>query len=303
MRTPEELKILLQHIEDNDDVIPEDVNFDELLDDMIRHLGNPDPVLRDDLIFSSLNEFSIDGMIKPAQMRKMLDTCLSDAYLLHGIGESGTDTVYKRSFATLVIALAFCDHEDNEPFLTASDVMRIKDALLRYVPMEQDFRGFVDGQGWAHAVAHVADALCNTASVENVVGAGEGYFHDRETLLQILDAVKKLVNNKKFVYQTEEDERLVGTVNAVLSNEKLNTGDVKAWLDSFYADDPDEDDKVTPDDYYLKVNRKHFMRSLYFNFLECADDEFNAVAVRELQTHLLERLVEKDDDNEDEANA
>jgi len=303
MRTPEELKVLLQQIEDNDDVIPDDVDFDGLLDDMMAHLGNPDPILRDDLIFASLNEFSTDGMINPAQMRKMLDTCLSDAYLLHGIGENGTDTVYKRSFATLVIALAFCDHEDNEPFLTAADVKRIKDALLAYVPMEKDYRGFVDEQGWAHAVAHVADALGNTASVENVVGAEAGYFNDRDTLLEILGAVKHLVNNKTFVYQTEEDERLVGTVNAVLSNEKLRIGEIKDWLDSFYTDDPDEDDFVYPDDYYLKVNRKHFMRSLYFNFMECADDEFDEVSVRELQAHLLERLVEKDEDNEDEADA
>ncbi|MCL2363828.1 MAG: DUF2785 domain-containing protein [Defluviitaleaceae bacterium] len=298
MRTPEELRVLLQYIEDNDDIIPDDVDFDGLLYDMVAHLGNPDPELRDDLIFASLNEFVDDGMIDAVQMRRMLDTCLSDSHLFHGVGESGTDTVYARSFSSLVIALAFVVHEDHEPFLTADDVTRIKKALLRYVLLEQDFRGFVDGQGWAHAVAHVADALGNLAGVENVVGTDVGYFHDRDTLLEILGAVKHLVNNKKFVYQTEEDERLVGVINSVLSNEVLNAGDIKNWLDNFYVDDPDEDDFVYPDDFYLKVNRKHFMRSLYFNFLECTDDEFDNVAVRELQMHLLEWLVEKDEDEE-----
>lgn len=38
-------------------------------------------------------------------MLKILDICLTEEYLFKGIGEQDTDTVFTRSFSSLVIAL------------------------------------------------------------------------------------------------------------------------------------------------------------------------------------------------------
>jgi len=84
----------------------------------------------------------------------------------------------------------------------------------------------------------------------------------------------------------------VSVVNMVCSNEILTDDDLTAWIDSFNPIDNHWSEGVVPDDYYLHVNRKHFLRSLYFNFLSCDDDEFDAVNASVISKHLLAFLVE-----------
>ena len=291
MRTFEELKQCLVQIKDNDYSVPNGADLDDIIADMLNFIGHTDGELRDDLIYSTFCGWVGNGTLSTVQMKHILTTCLGEQYLFFGIGEKESDSVFTRAFSSLAIALAFSLHDENS-FLTVDDVQDIKKTVLRYIGQEKDYRGYVSGKGWAHAVAHIADALGNVAGCE----IDGHYCHDRDNLLEILQAVKTLVLNRDCVYTAEEDERLVAVVNMVCSNEVLTDEDLITWINSF---DPSSDDwakyDVVPDNYYQYVNWKHFLRSLYFNFLNCGDDEFDVVNASVITKHLLTFLVESDD--------
>ena len=80
------------------------------------------------------------------------------AGLENGLGDRDNDTVFRRSFSALL--LAECVARDNQQRLLA----RQQDPALgrpdrRVVLREHDLRGCVPGKGWAHTMAHGADAL------------------------------------------------------------------------------------------------------------------------------------------------
>ena len=85
------------------------------------------------------------------------------AGLAVGVGEDGTDTVFRRSFSALVLAVVL---ERATTLATTTGTGLPDDTLLRWgdriagwLVRERDLRGFVLGKGWAHALAHGADAL------------------------------------------------------------------------------------------------------------------------------------------------
>ena len=88
-----------------------------------------------------------------------------------GLGERDTDSVFRRSFSALV--LGECIARDNErPLVPGGKVLEWGDRLATWLLRERDLRGFVPGKGWAHAVAHGADALGTLARSPHV-GAAE----------------------------------------------------------------------------------------------------------------------------------
>ncbi|MCL2171088.1 MAG: DUF2785 domain-containing protein [Defluviitaleaceae bacterium] len=282
MKTFEELKQCLIQIKNNDYSVSNGVDVDITIAGMLKFIGHTDGEFRDGLAYSTFNSWTDNGTISTTQMRHILTTCLGEQHLFFGIGEKDTDSVFTRSFSSLVIALAFCLH-DKKPFLTIADVKGIKETLLRYMGKEKDCRGYVNGKGWAHA----ADALGNTAGCEI-----DGKFcFDGKELLEILDAVKTLILCRNCVYTAEEDERLIWAVNAVCANNILTNEDLIAWVDSFNPNDKEWWNGAIPGDYYLHVNRKNFLRSLYFNFL-APSDELEIVDPKAIAEHLLVCLLD-----------
>ena len=80
------------------------------------------------------------------------------AGLTVGLGENGTDTVFRRSFSVLV--LGECIARDNAAgLLPPAKMLEWGDRVATWYLRERDLRGFVPGKGWAHAVAHGADAI------------------------------------------------------------------------------------------------------------------------------------------------
>ncbi len=135
--------------------VPPDRPLDELTAELTAMLGSTDPSRRDHTAYAVLA-----GWIS----RGVYDDLLSGlgdgmvAGLDEGLGEVGTDTVFRRSFSALV--LTECIERDNRTeLLGESQVMRWGDHLAGWLLRERDLRGFVLGKGWAHALAHGADAI------------------------------------------------------------------------------------------------------------------------------------------------
>lgn len=79
-------------------------------------------------------------------------------YGLTGISESGTDTVFTRSFALLNLKeLAAADLKT--PYLSQASFDELFELAVKALSTETDLRGYVPEKGWAHATAHGADLL------------------------------------------------------------------------------------------------------------------------------------------------
>jgi uncharacterized protein DUF2785 len=141
--------------------VPDDRPLADLTAELTTMLGSTDPVERDEFAYPILATWISEGVYDD------LLAGLGDgmtAGLTQGLGESDTDSVFRRSFSALV--LAECIERDNaESLLPPAKILDWGDRVTGWVVRERDVRGFVAGKGWAHAIAHGADALrCLAAS-------------------------------------------------------------------------------------------------------------------------------------------
>lgn len=246
------LKANLTAIQNNDYLIGDGQEYLSLSWDMLEHLGSPDPELRDDLIYDIFAKWIKMDRLRAGELRSLLDACLSSSHLFYRIGESGTDSVYARSFSALVVALIINAHRRG-PFLSDNELYNVKARIENYLVSERDVRGFVEGKGWAHAAAHAADALDELARCDS--------FSSPDDMRDILAAVKARVETDYYAFIHEEDERLVTAVVGVMGRKILDDDSIVQWLESFC-----ETRRITryPEDLYLRANIKSFFRSFYF---------------------------------------
>lgn len=135
--------------------VPDDRPLAELTAELTTMLGSPDPQLRDELAYPTLTTW-IDRGVYDDLLVGLGDGMT--AGLTIGLGERETDTVFRRSFSALVLAECL-DRTNRANLVLPAKVLEWGDRLAAWFLREQDLRGFVPGKGWAHAVAHGADAL------------------------------------------------------------------------------------------------------------------------------------------------
>lgn len=247
------LKIQLKNIWENDWNIPEDVDIYALSLEMMDNIGSTDPELRDMLILELLYNIISCEKISYDQMKELLKLSLSDNNLFYKIGGNEDDSVFKRTFTLCIINMILnINNECDDSFLSEEDILHVYNEVLRYFRNEKDVRGYVDIKGWAHSSAHTGDVLCSL-SESKVIKHME--------LIEILQAIKEKICINTYTYINREDERLINAVVSILDRNILTDEEIINWINSFknieYIDKYPEDD-------HLRINRKMFMRSLYF---------------------------------------
>ncbi len=211
----------LTQIVDADFAVPTDRPLADVTADLTRALGDPDPVLRDDLALPVLATWIGRGVYDD------LLVGLGDGLatgLRPGVGEQGTDSVFRRSSSAL--ALAECLERDTRVLRVPSGkVLEWGDRLATWFLAEQDVRGRVAGRGWAHAVAHGADAL----------GALAGSPHlgreELEVVLEVLaDRVVRPSTSPDELLLAGEPDRLASAVLAVLRRDLVTVEHLEGWV-------------------------------------------------------------------------
>lgn len=278
------LKDQLYEIADNDFALPEQAKAMPRALEMLPHLGSPDAELRDDLIYSTLATWILADTFEEDDLKTLLRQLLTAEHLFFKLGEVDTDSVFMRSFSMLIIPLILSWHRQR-PFLMPYELREVKVKLLDYLEKEQDLRGFVldedeagEPKGWAHAIAHTADALDDLVRCKEM---------GSEELVEILNAIRQKVAESKLVFVHLEDERLVTPVIAVLGRKVLTPPDVQSWLAGFVP--LAQQKEPFPDCYRQAQNVKNFLRSLYFR----ARQPDTAVLIGENSANALAELVNK----------
>jgi len=220
---------------------------------MVEHIGSTDSELRDQLIYSSFYQLIIEkNKIEHELLNELLELCLSDL-LFKGIGENETDTVFTRSFTTLLIALIlYRDNEDN--FLSQEMVFKIKDILLDYINLEKDLRGYVSGKGWAHSVAHVTDAIDELVKSPKI---------DKKFHLKILKVLWSKVFVSTSVYIHDEDERILIPILEMVNN-GLEQVEIETLIQNVPLELKIQKEQLEEEEYwFLYSNCKTFLKSFY----------------------------------------
>ncbi|MEI4828283.1 DUF2785 domain-containing protein [Bacillus sp. FJAT-53711] len=261
-----ELKQELQHIKNNNYAVPDDVDAYPYAQWMLDYIGSPDAELRDELIYSTLERWITSGIFRQKELRGLLLQALSPDYLFYQIDEKGTDSVFKRAFSILIPPLILSVHE-KEPFLSEEQLYSVAEQVLEYAYLEQDVRGYVEGKGWAHSTAHVADALSALART----------IRNREFNHAILAAVRHKVRLHDYLYINFEDERLVTAVMSLRNQSILSQEEWENWLHSFTVIEA----APAPQNDILVQNIKSFLRSLYFRTLEHEENSAFTISVLE----------------------
>ncbi|GAP12723.1 hypothetical protein LARV_00459 [Longilinea arvoryzae] len=239
-----------------------------LVTDMLEHNGSLDSELRDDLIYSALATWvTVDDCLGEDALRLILQTALDDRHMFHRIGETGADSVFRRSFSVLLLPLILHRHRAR-PFLAPAEVAGIKDGVLRFLHEELDHRGFVEGPGWAHAVAHAADALEELARCPEMGAADLG---------ELLAAVRAVICDPERIYAFGEEERLATAVLSILRRQILPDAALAEWVHAFA--DTVREVESPPQKFILRANVKNFLQSLYFRLQWTFPDRFLSEAI------------------------
>lgn len=191
----------------------------DVLIEMAPLLSSPDPVLRDEVAYSAAERWILrEKSLTPADLRRVRDRWL--AGLGVGLGETGTDAVFGRSFAALCLSLvAAADLQT--PFLEPQEVESFYARVLDYFARERDLRGFDATRGWMHSVAHTADVLKFLARNPKL-GAG--------TDARLLTAVRAKLESSDAVFAWGENDRMALALHAAVRRPDGDAAALGAWV-------------------------------------------------------------------------
>ncbi len=230
--------------------VPDDRPLAELTTELTTMLGSPDPQLRDGLAYPTLATWIDRGVYDD------LIVGLGDgmaAGLTVGLGEQGTDSVFRRSYSVLVLAECI-DRDSQESLVPVTKVMEWGDRVASWYLRERDVRGFVPGKGWAHAVAHGADAIG--------VLARSPHF-GRNELTVLLDVIgDRVLAPVETPYLHGEPDRMALATMTVLRRNVVPLSVAEPWVARIAAG---AQRSVAPDDdpFLPTTNAEAFLRALH----------------------------------------
>ncbi|WP_419957384.1 DUF2785 domain-containing protein [Psychrobacillus psychrotolerans] len=222
-----------------------------IIKSMIEHIGSSDGELRDQLIYSWFYHLIINkNLLDQDLLKELLEVALKDL-LLKGIGDKDTDTVFTRSFTTLLIAL-FLSRDNEDDFLSQDVILQVKNKIVDYINLEKDLRGYIPYKGWAHSVAHVADTLDELIKSKKV---------DVKYFGEILNALWDKVLVSTTVYIHEEEERILVPILEMLER-GLEIKEIQSLLQQMPGELHKQKMLVKEEEYwYLYANCKSFLKS------------------------------------------
>lgn len=238
--------------------VPDDRPLDELTTELTRMLGDPDPAVRDGVAYPTFTTWLAEGVYDD------LLGGLGDgmaAGLEVGLGENGTDTVFRRSFSALV--LGECIGRDNRVHLIPAEaILTWGDRIATWLIRERDLRGHVPGKGWAHAVAHGADALGTLAEAESV---------GRLELTVLLDVLAdRLLAPTEYHLVNGEPDRLAAASMRILRRNLLDLDVLEPWVARLaHRASPTGHDESDP--YLVTGNVQNYLRAMYLQLALAPD--------------------------------
>ncbi len=248
-----------------------------LIQNMLDNIGSVDPELRDNLIYPTFIRIFNENLLTFEQYCSILEICLDENHLFYKIGELNTDSVFTRSFSSLVITgILTKDSELN--FLTLKNLECVMNRAITYMNVEMDTRGYVEKKGWAHSIAHGADLLASLASHPKII--------EELQFSKILQTVQQCLF-KDATYIDDEDERLIFVIEALLEKGQSEK-ELEQWVLQIFnsLDLIFEKEGFSNKFFQTKFNVANFIKTFYFRI----GFKYGDCRIRELMAEKLKDL-------------
>ncbi len=230
--------------------VPPDRSLVEMTEDLTRMLGDPDPDIRDGIAFPTMATWIDEGVYDDLLVGLGDGMCHG---LEVGLGNSGDDTVFRRSFSALILTECI-DRTTRTGFGGPDVVLRWGDRVMGWLVRERDLRGFVPGKGWAHAVAHGADALGALA---------RSPYLGRLELTVILDMIAdRLLSPTEEFFVCGEEDRLAFATMHVLRRDVLALDVLEPWV-ARVAAGANPRGSADHNPFHVAGNVQSYLRSLH----------------------------------------
>ncbi|HKV82808.1 MAG TPA: DUF2785 domain-containing protein [Candidatus Sulfotelmatobacter sp.] len=243
--------ILKQHA-----AVPEHESADALAGELSATLASPDPEVRDDLAYSILARWINRGNVLSTPTLIAL-TDEWRANLKSGLGETGTDSVLKRSFSALCLS-EMARRESKSPFMGPERYHSLVGDATSYLRQERDLRGYDAKLHWIHATAHTADLLA---------ALGDSPQLSKQEVDSILQAIQSRLSTATEVFTQGEQDRLAIAVVSVIRRKDFDAATFGPWSTRLQDEDRDVWTATTPESLARYQNHNYLLQALTVRIL------------------------------------
>jgi hypothetical protein len=241
-----------QAIARNKYAVPEHESADAMAHELSALLASPDPELRDELAYSILTTwiYRKNSPISTPTLLSLVDEWRAN--LKSGLGESGTNSVLKRSFSALCLS-SMARREARIPFMGDERFHQLVSEATSYLVAERDLRGYDAHLHWIHATAHTADLLAALAQSTSLT---------KQEQTSILAAIDTRLATAPDVYTQGEQDRLAAALLAVIRRNDFDPSAFGPWLDRVKNEDQDVWTTTSLQSLSRFQNHNYFLQAL-----------------------------------------
>lgn len=194
--------------------MPGAVARNALAEGLLDCLGDSDPALRDGIAYEAFSTWMRAAAFDAGELRKLRDG-------LYARLEGGDADGFRKPFAALVLSeVARTDRV--APWMRAGERAAMVERASVYLESVRDYRGYEDGAGWRHGVAHGADWAMQLALNPAL---------DRAQLERLLAAVaSQVMAADGHAYVSGEGERLARPVLYAARRGLIDDAAWQAWF-------------------------------------------------------------------------
>ena len=183
-----------------------------------RLLGSTDPQLRDAVAYEALEMWIYrNPRLSPSELDTVREALSANAR--RGLGKTGGDDLYLRSFSVLVLSVVAAA-DLKQSFLDQSQFDALVDLALDALAQERDLRGYTD-KGWAHATAHCADLLKFLSRSPKLQAAQQA---------RIVAGIAERLRSAGLVFVWGEDARLAAALTSVARRADADPAPFESWF-------------------------------------------------------------------------
>lgn len=249
----------------------EKVSKHELANEMLKHIGHPDPVVRDDLIYESLAHLFHDRYFHEVELTKYLQILIDDKHMAYDIENKIVNSALTRSFSILQTVILIFVHQ-RDGIISKDVIYHAFNQFMKYFEQEQILDGYDEKLGWIHTIAHSADLMNQFMKLS---------WFKTEDIKLMFNSIADKIKQENHLFMYNEEERLVVALKSGIKRDVLTKEFLLDWVDQLVLTEMPTN---TSRKVCLKNNIKHLLYALYFSLV---DDE----KYRYLVNHIKQQLM------------